>query len=468
MIKDVSEKSKIFRGLCWSFFSLWAMLIGLLWCGEEPSKLNTIIVVLMVFTIAIIIINQAKRWRIINSRIKWMFAFMLMITLVPMILLYSYITVDVWGGDASRYEYIARLIVQNNMDFSVLRSGDKHIGALYLGVYVAIVYYIAYIYWVFGISIFYISLWNTLFSLIAFLSIVGILVDRTNRISPWQNMRWGLLLPTVLFHSSVPRRDVLAMSFIALAIFGINRLSLRQDIKSYIILIVSLLGLMAFRASAVALVLLVALIFLLHAPKRKWIFSICLLAAIISVFVYVTPIVVNFFGGNKPSISTMFDTKLKLEQAEKHSMEGSLNLMFSPRNQIQLILFAPVRAIFLLVAPFPRLWFYTGVGAKINYYALSLWVILLLFPSLIAATIQKACRRQEVYWYVVIPFWAVLVAISLGNFIIHERYRVMVMPFWLATILVGFYYGEPKRYVTPSIGVISMGLPLYYLLRFFG
>jgi len=455
------------NGLWWSFFALWAVVVGLLWCAEEPSKFNTIVVVFTVFTIAIIIIKQAKRGGIIESEIKWMFSFMLMITLVALVSQYSWFMGDVSGGDFGRYDFAARLIVNNNMDFSLIARGGEYIDRLDLGIYVAIVYYIACIYWFFGISTFYVSLWNSLFVLIAYLSIMGILVDRTGETSPWQNMRWGLLLPTVLFLTSVPGKDVLVMFFIAIAIFAISRLLLRQNIKSYIILIVSFLGLSVFRTTVVVFVLLMVLIFLLHARKRKRIYLTFLLTAMMLLFVYIAPKVMAFFtGGVKPSISRMFGTKFKIQQAEKHSSETSLNLMFTPRNPIQLIMFAPIRAIFLLVAPFPRLWFYTGVGEKINYYALSVWIILLFFPALIAATLQKACRRQEVYWFVVIPFWAMLTAISLGNYVMTERYRLMVIPFWVATILVGSYYGKPKKYVLPSVALVFIGLSLYYLLKY--
>ena len=70
-------------GLRWNLLFLWALFIGLLWLGEEPDKLNTILVVVIVFFIAVAIVTVAKRMGIIESRVAWMVTFMIMISIWP-------------------------------------------------------------------------------------------------------------------------------------------------------------------------------------------------------------------------------------------------------------------------------------------------------------------------------------------------------------------------------------------------
>jgi hypothetical protein len=227
------------------------------------------------------------------------------------------------------------------------------------------------------------------------------------------------------------------------------------------------MGLILVRISAIPLIMSVMVIYILLKSRRKMKFAV--FASVISImlmFFFVAPDAIEFFGGNRPSISGLFDVKLKLEGAKRLSSGDSLNLLFSPRNYIEVVLFAPIRTMMFLVFPFPRVWFYGGV-TNINYNTLSLWLILLFSPALICATIEKVCRRQEIYRFIVVPFWLLLTLIPLGEFILHDRYRLMVMPFWLATILIGFCYGNINRYVVPSFAIIIMGINLFYLLKFF-
>lgn len=464
MIESNRINPVVNNGFIWSFFFIWQLLIAMLWPGEEPGKLNTVIVCLMVFTIAVVVLNQAKRMKIIESTAPWMFTFMVMMTLIPFILQYSWIMTDLGHRalgdyfDPVRYDYMGKWAAENNLDFSRAR---KHIN------YVGIVYYIAFIYWVFGVSTFYVSLWNLLFSLVAFLSVTAILVAKTGKIKPWQNMRWGLLYPSVLFYSTIPGKDVLAMSLIAVSISIICRLLDRPEIKWYLLLAISLLSLATVRGSAVPLVLLTGIAFVLLDVSRRRFFTTFLPAAIVAlIFIFIVPKVIVLSGGTEhSSIPHLYNIEQKIHVSERSSDENSLNLLFTPKNFFQMLLFTPVRTVFLLVAPFPKLWFMSNEYTKIKYTTVSTWIILFFMPSLIAATTAIRCMKQRVYRFVVIPFWLMLAVISISLFMIHERYRLMVVPFWLATVLVGLHYGKPKRYIVLAIGMICTGLASYYLLK---
>ena len=83
MIELLSKTNRISqRGLIWSFLVIWALGVAIFWPGEEPAKVNTLLVVGIVFVLAYLIIAYAAKSKIITSKIYWMVAFLVMMTLV--------------------------------------------------------------------------------------------------------------------------------------------------------------------------------------------------------------------------------------------------------------------------------------------------------------------------------------------------------------------------------------------------
>jgi hypothetical protein len=464
MLHCAAIRSAKTKGLRWSLFFLWATLIGLFWHAEEPSKFNTFAAVFVVFTLAVTFICMAKRWGIIESMEDWMLAFMLAMTVVPLTLHYAWIMTEIVqdynGPDPVRFDSAAREIITGRIEFSLLKRSVNFPGVLY---------YIVFIYQVFGISTLYVSLFNLLFCLITFLFITKMLIDETGVSEPWQKMRWGMLLPLVVYNTVTPGKDILAMTFLVLSICSMRHLINRRSIVWFVIMTASLLCLIAVRGSALFLVILAALAFIiLRVWKRRFLLVVLPSVIILLMVAFIAPMIVELLGGTPFQYTELFDMSQKVEFSEFHSVGGSLNLLFTPRSNLQLLLFTPIRTVFLLVAPFPNLHFFAETkGAEwfCRYASVESLIILLAFPGLIAATFDKHCRRQNVYGSVVVVFWILLAAISMALFIIHERYRLMVMPFGLAAVLVGVHYGKPKRYIVPSFLLANLGFVLYALLK---
>ena len=204
MIELLSKTNRISqRGLIWSFLVIWALGVAIFWPGEEPAKVNTLLVVGIVFVLAYLIIAYAAKSKIITSKIYWMVAFLVMMTLVAIVLQFV-LTVsdighrDIDGFDPIRYDYDAKAAVESGLDFTAAKGSYNFLG---------VIYYIAGIYWMFGISTFYVSLFNLLFVLVGFLAVTKILIDQTG-----QTGRGGLPNldphPDPLFQK-VDRRQVL-------------------------------------------------------------------------------------------------------------------------------------------------------------------------------------------------------------------------------------------------------------------
>ncbi len=461
MINNI-QKFKAKTGLIWSLLFGWALAIGLLWPGEEPSKINTLIVIGIVFSLAYTIITLAYRSKIIKSKIYWMVVFMIMMTLVVIVLQFILTGSDIGhreieGFDPVRYDYEAKIAVENNWDFTAAKGSYNFLG---------VIYYIAGIYWLFGVSTLYVSLFNLLFVLTGFLAVTKILVDQTNEIQPWQKMAWGMLIPSVIYYAALTSKDILTMSLIAIILCLVNRLLNKKKLLLLLYLAICSGALIMIRASALIIVIIVTAYIILFMRKNKKfvIYALFILIILSIIALQLAPIITEQLGGTPFRISTLLALEPKIKMAEELSTKGSLNLLFTPKTYIQVVLFMPIRALFLLIAPFPNIWI-LGSSSKIKFDVLSLWLILLYLPALFAATISRKIRKLDIYKFIVIPFWLMLITIATALFIIHERYRLMFMPLWFAAILLAFHYDNPRKYIFLSLAFIVSGAIFYALLK---
>lgn len=181
------------------------------------------------------------------------------------------------------------------------------------------------------------------------------------------------------------------------------------------------------------------------------------------------PVILDYTGGYLANVGTFLNLSKRASYGIKiTSSEKSLSVIFATDNPIKAIIFAPIRTLFLLVAPFPRLGLnLTDILWLENFARLSVWIILLCFPILFAATFQKSCRKSPAWFYIVVTYWLLLLLIANGALFIHERYRVMADPLLMATLLVGIRYGKPRKFILPSFILIMLGYVLYYVLKQF-
>jgi len=471
----------IYKGLIWSFYPIWGFIIALAWRCEEPSKITTILVVWIVQIIAWLIIKKAKKAHIIHSETFWIIAFSLKLLVTLFVIQYLWIPEYASQGghraprpnfDPVVYDWAGANLAKHNLNPLFVMSYN----------YVGIIYYIGLIYYIFGVSTFYVGLFNTLFSLLTFLSVAGILHLISRRTKPWQLMAFGMFFPELAYNDAIPAKGPLATAFLFVSIFLLYSLIYKKKKRlNYFLISLSLLGLLIVRTPIVAVVVAIGLyVALLNFRRNKRV--LILLFVGIVVFMIISPIVIPMMGGcNYDPTKDLFNISSKVQSveisAERHHIDtsDSINKLFTPNDYTQLVLFSPFRSIFFLVAPFPRLLLedltsiFSGSFEYVvwgrNFTKLSLWCIIIAMPCLFAALFQKRCRKTWLYFYVVIPFILVLILLANGRYIIHPRYRVMLDPILLGTALFGYRYGKPKVFIVPSFLIIFVGFIGYFFLK---
>ena len=466
----------IYKGLIWSSYFIWGFIIALAWRGEEPSKITTLSVVWIVQIIAWLIIKKAKKAQIIHSETTWIIAFSLKLLVTLFVIQYLWIpTYASRGGhrtprpnfDPIVYDWTGANLAEHNLNPSFILSQN----------YVGVIYYIGLIYYIFGVSTFYVGLFNTIFSLLTFLSVAGILHLVSRRTKPWQLMALGMFFPELVYNDAIPAKGPLATAFLFMSIFLLYSLIYKKKKRlTYFLICLSLLGLFVVRTSivAVALVIFLYTVLLNFRRNKRLLFPFFIG---ITVFATVSPIVIPIMGGyNFAPSEVLFDISYKVQSAEssarRHHIDTSesINKLFTPNNFTLTLLFAPFRSIFFLVAPFPNLrlnvtTIFKGHFEFENFTKLSVWCLIIAMPFIFAALFQIRCRKNPLYLYVVIPFILITVLLANGAYIIHPRYRVMLNPILLATALFGYRYGNPKRFVLPTCLIVFIGFVSYFFLK---
>ena len=452
------------EGLFLSAASLWAMFIALTWNNEEPDKIRTVLVVFIVFVLGLLIIRFAKNKGIITSTRLWTCIFLIKLTLILIVLQYFWLPtfpvhrLPSLAFDPIVYDYYGKILAESNFNVHLIFRVYNYVGQIF---------YIGAIYWLFGVSTFYVGLFNGIISLITFLAMAAILVDSSGNIKNWRLIGIGMFFPELIYYDAIPGKEVLATCMIVLCSLLMYKIWMRKKTKFIIPLLLSLAVLISVRASmAIAVVAIGG--FWLIAKSRHRLKSIILYLSIVSfMLLYAMPKILDYSGGY------LTDVRGYLDLAKRASYgimitpgEKSLNVLFASANPVKAIIFAPIRMVFYLVAPFPRLTIdLSEILTATAFARLSVWVTLLCFPILIAATFQGACRKIKSWFFIVFSYWLLLLLIANGGLFIHERYRVMADPFFIATLLVGIKYGNPKRYVLCSFIFIILGFVLYYLLK---
>ena len=470
----------IYKGLIWTFYPIWGFIIALAWRCEEPSKITTILVVWIVQIIAWLIIKRAKKAHIIHSETTWIVAFSVKLLVTLFIIQYLWIPgfepvshrIGPHGFDPSVYDWAGVNLAEHNLKPVFVRTIN----------YVGVIYYIGLIYYIFGVSTFYVGLFNTIFSLLTFLSIAGILHVISRRTKPWQLMALGMFFPELVYYDAIPAKGVLATAFMFISIFLLYSIIYKKKKRlNYFLICLSLLGLLVVRAPIVAVVTAIGLYVAFLNFRRSKRLLIPLFVGIVA-FTIISPVVIPMMGGGNfnPS-SELLDISSKVQSAkdvaERHHIDtsDSIDKLFWPNSFIQAILFAPFRSIFFLVAPFPHLLLgdLTGIFSgsfdyavlSWNFTKLSIWCIIIAMPCLFAALFQKKCRKNRLYFYIVIPFILVLILLANGRYRLHPRYRVMLDPILLAVALFGYRYGNPKRFILLTLLILLIGFVGYFSLK---
>jgi len=465
--------------------------LALLWPYEEPRKLTSLAVAALVYLLGMLMLNMAQRLGIITDRGAWMRA------LAAKMVLSCLITQFLWVAplepnflrapqqhlglqDANIYDYLGARIAEEGI------AGNTHL-LWFTWLSFGIVGYLSLIYGLFGISVLYVSLFNSLLCLAGVLGLTGTLglLDGSKR-HRWQALRFAILLPFGSYYDSTPSKEPLTHALFYCGLLIITRLLVRKGRTAVnVAALVAALGLLATVRLNVALLLLFAnlIFFLRHLNPGKLI--ILFLAGVLSVsaaMLWVSP-----EADSLPS--ELFDLGRRFDYAESNLLHraatGDTPLKLAvggaltPSTPVDLVLLSPVRLAIWLFLPYPEIIPDFGklaampemlVYDRLGYFRfatelpaqLSAVLMIILLPYVLGGL--RAAGKGWRNWYLSVNLLVPALVISNLMFIMGRRYRTLLEPLLVAVALWGIHHGRGgrMRYVLYSAFALGMVVASVY------
>ncbi len=424
---------------------LLTVILGVLILGFDDSvSLNTVLLFIFVavlgFCISLNCVNK------LDPQLKLIPIFWLLKIFITYFLLTRGWIIDLnestnpnWGYDPQRYYSQAKELIDNSWIF---------LGGLN---YVGILYFYGFIFFLFGHNPYAPALINCLFSL----SAIVLLLRFIYSIIPEKNIyNWKLifllLIPELLWFDIMTSRESLVQCLIIFATVYFARLRIFKISNTLTIIyvfqiVISLLLLAFIRTSMLVPILIIYFLSIIYFNNNRNRILQILNFSILIIFVIFSYNYINDFAG-----LSSFDLENSVNEISKSDNniasngieygENSISQLLFPGNWFQAIIFVPFRVVLYVISPLPSIGisliglFNGNSGSYQNLMVIPSSIInILLFPSILALTVNSlGNKRNNIFLWVLIPFWIVFISIAGGNLIIHERYRLMCSIYFVA------------------------------------
>lgn len=460
--------------------ALLALVLGLglllLLTTVRVSLLNTVLIFLF---IAFVGLHQCHAtWQELgDSKLRLLVTFWLVKLCLTLFLLYAGWIPQLdpssinWGYDPQRFYQDAWDLIENGW--------NPVAGSNYQG----IVFYYGAIFYLFGHNPVIPALINAFVTLLGTCYLIRLAYEFKGEQGPrdW-TLSYLLLIPEVLWYDVLTCRESLMAVLILVGALTAGRYIVRSSRVSLgstlLITGSSLVAILFVRTTmAISVVATMALMAISLRPRKGSgtlqnglviIIGIALLAA--------GPLVQQLAGGSE------FDYLQKISSLQ--SFEGniavqmewsdtSIGLLFTPNNAWQSFLYLPPRMLLYLAAPLPN------VAVSVPQLIAGDWTAwqhlmtmptsvlnLLVLPYAMAGFALAFKRRREQPAPLVLhfTFWVTFVAISGGNIIIQERYRVMMTLLLFACAWIGYTSctrAQVRRFAYQWFGILSIGVVFF-------
>jgi hypothetical protein len=342
-----------------------------------------------------------------------------------------------WGYDPQRYYSQSKELIDNNWIF---------LGGLN---YIGILYYYGIIFFIFGHNPFAPAFLNCFFSLIAIILIIKLVYSLTfNPPKNYWKLAFLLLIPELLWFDVITSRESFIQFLIIISITLFIKLqkfnnNIINKVKYSILIFISIILIGAIRTSMLLPVFVTFIIFLIYFNKLKIIknlfFYLPLLFTVILLFIYLNNLFQFSSFDINSSLSEIGNSENNIANNGIEYSNNSISQLLFPSNWFQAIVFVPFRIILYIISPLPAIgisFYGLIIGDSFSYQNLlvipSSILNILYFPSIIALTVNSYKKNINInYLYFTIPFWILIISISGGNLIIHERYRLMCSIFFM-------------------------------------
>lgn len=377
--------------------------------------------------------------------------------------------------DPQRYYFQAQAVVENNW------SAD-FIGLNYKG----ILYYYGFLFYLVGHNPVVPALVNAFTTLLATLFLVrtGYAIKTERRPNDW-TLGFAMLLPEVVWYDVMTSRETVMMALLTillLAAGGYWAANRSLGVPQAILLVAGTgLGVGLIRTSMLLpAVGIIALLFLLLRPAGRRTAAGVLLFSFMVFVLLVSPRLNESLGSTDFSFGGLVERVASGSRslADFTWSEQSFGRLLIPDNMAEAVVFAFPRAALYMVSPLPRLGF---SGAGLLQGSLDDWLAFIptlssllniaLLPLAVASLVQTVSHREQhrAYFVFHVSFWLLFLAIAGGNYIIHERYRVMASLLFWGCIWLGWTAcsrNQVQRWYSVWLGILSGAILLYIGYKF--
>jgi hypothetical protein len=455
--------------------------VALIWSNEEPSKLNTLLAAWSAYAIVTVALFQAKKSGTIINPAKWIRIYFLQSLLLLLVCDFVWLQGSVARTpsdyyDPIRFDWYAVILADSGMARDAVTFQN----------YTGTIWYAGFIYWVFGVSKFYVALFNGALSFVTWVLFASMMKHIEGNPKRWQWVRFGILLPDFIISFANVSKEPLSAFVVVLGAWVVARGMGEERIlsKSILPLIPVLILGLVIRAPTAVLITTVACIWLWkYAGKRGKIAIIALLCCIIIGGQFVTDHTMKATGGMRlnwsNSIALLFDPTLRMrEYLDYSTSSGSWNVITESLPPYLMPIIVPVKGFFMMIAPMP-LWeipimdILDGMGTEATNKWLiyekvfrqgTAWLFVLSLPWLLAGFFDLYPRNRRLWVMTSLTFFVIVSLMGFATYgMIETRYRPMILPFWLSVCAVGHYFGRPKRYIIPCICIVLIGFIVYLI-----
>ncbi|MCC7361493.1 MAG: hypothetical protein IT317_18545 [Anaerolineales bacterium] len=471
----------------------WCALLALLWRFEAPSLWHTLAASFAALGAALALIEIGARQGYLASRNAWVVAFLLKLTLSFLITSYLWaepltklnllrVAAVVPGvQDSNLYDYQAVLAATSGFRLEVLNFTWQSFG---------IVTYLASIYRVFGVSVWYVALFNAVLALLGVIALAGLLttLDPAHR-RQWQWARFAMLIPYVAYFDATPAKEPLTFGLFYFTLLFMVRLIIRQgSLARNGFMALAGLAFLALVRPNVALLLLIPniLVLVLRLGARRGLamlgLALLLVLGLMSVTGNVARIMNNYFNP-EAWLAALAKFWADRQAVGDHPLKLLVGDLLLPRSLAGLVALAPVRAVVWFFLPYPiivpnfeTLLNLRGLlatdpiqvvlfGADLSAL-ISTWLLILWSPFLAAAVFARRTWRSPGFKLILLNLFSLVLIISNIQFIMGRRYRTLLEPLIFAVALWGAVHGRPAKYQLIFYALLIGGVVIVELISF--
>jgi hypothetical protein len=460
--------------------ALLAFGFTLIVASVDTGLFNTLFLLLFVALAGVWACN--KTWRsIADPKLRLLGTFWLIKLAVTLVLLYLGWIPQLdpgsaaWGYDPQRYYQESYELILN--DWSPTANLN----------YQGILYYYAAFFYVFGHNPVVPAIVNAFATLLASLFLIryAYAFAPIRTVKDWR-IAGLLLIPEVLWFDVMTSRETLMAILIIVAVLVAGKYMVGENRSKFfntlVLFSIATVGILFTRTTMIISVVgsIAAMVVLLQSRSKMGPIVKVIVLGLAIASLAAGPLIQQVTGGYDVNYLNTLDSVTSFENniaSEMEWTEDSVGLLLAPNSTWQAVAFLPPRMVLYLAAPLPK------IEVRISDLLAGSWeawqllmtlptsvLMLLGFPYVLAGSAKAWHDRRKCPSVAIIPiaFWVTFAAVAGGNFIIHERYRVMFTLLFFACVWLGHTQCRPvvvHRWALLWFAMLGVGALAYLVYK---